>query len=171
MVAPIGCAGPSPPDIELVIGNGTALVTAESGLLASPVDLVAGPDGSVYILDGQLSQILALDSTGDLVRVIGRDGAGPEELRDPSALGLLADTLRVVDWGNRRVQRFSVRGRHLGSAPLAAGVRGPHTIRSDGWIAVGTMGFDSALAMWYDQQGERLGALGTPVVPPVPVFV
>jgi hypothetical protein len=167
----IGCAERPVPAFEQVVADATILVPAESEQLASPVDLVAGADGRVYLLDGQLSQILAFDSTGRLIQAIGRDGAGPEELRGPSALGLRGDTLRVVDWGNRRVQHFSVLGQHLGSEPLPYGVRGPHTIRGDGRIVVGTMGFDSALAMWYDERGERRGTLGRPVVPPVAVFV
>jgi hypothetical protein len=47
--------------------------------------------GNVYVLDGQLNQIVLFSSNGEYVRTIGREGEGPGEFRRPSDLFLTAD--------------------------------------------------------------------------------
>ena len=64
-----------------------------------------GPDGSLFVADGDLRHY---DAQGTYVRTIARQGQGPGEVRyavgmDVSVDGLLA----VLDFGNRRVSVFS----------------------------------------------------------------
>ena len=52
---------------------------------------VLGPDGKVYLLDRQLSQVLVIAPDGELVATLGRQGEGPGELNRPHGLFLLED--------------------------------------------------------------------------------
>ncbi len=56
---------------------------------------------NLYVLDAGNSQILVLDESGTLVRVIGRQGQGPGEFSRPTTLSLHGDTIGVSDRGNR----------------------------------------------------------------------
>ena len=50
-----------------------------------------GPDGLVYVLDTQLSQVNVYDDEGALVRTLFHEGDGPGEIRQPRGLVLLED--------------------------------------------------------------------------------
>jgi len=50
-----------------------------------------GPDGLLYVLDIQLSQVNVFDENGTLVRTLFREGDGPGEVRRPRDIVLLAD--------------------------------------------------------------------------------
>src|SRR5262249_43168106 len=58
---------------------------------------------------------------GELVRCWGEPGEGAGQLRYPYDLAFgrkgdqLKDELYVVEWGNQRVQKFTLDGRFLGS--------------------------------------------------------
>jgi len=56
-----------------------------------PICVAADPEGNVYVLDNQLSQIVALSSTGELIGILGREGSGPGEFRRPNGLVVLPD--------------------------------------------------------------------------------
>jgi hypothetical protein len=56
-----------------------------------------GPDGNVYLIDRQLSQVLVISPAGELVTTLGRQGQGPGELNNPHGLLLLEDgTVGVI---------------------------------------------------------------------------
>lgn len=50
--------------------------------------VVAGPDGTIYLLDSQLSQVIAISPDGGEFSVIAREGDGPGETRQPADLFL-----------------------------------------------------------------------------------
>jgi hypothetical protein len=50
-----------------------------------------GPDGLVYVLDGQLCQVNVYDVGGSLVRTLFREGEGPGEIRQPRDLVIMED--------------------------------------------------------------------------------
>ena len=56
---------------------------------------------NLYVLDAGNNQILVLDESGTLIRVIGRQGQGPGEFSRPTTLSLHGDTIAVSDRGNR----------------------------------------------------------------------
>ncbi len=63
----------------------------ESILLGKIGVVVAGPDGMVYALDSQLSQVLEFDRSGEYQRTLGREGDGPGEFRQPVGMFLPGD--------------------------------------------------------------------------------
>jgi len=60
---------------------------------------VLGPDGNVRLVDRQLSQVLVVGPDGELVKILGRAGEGPGELRSPHGLFLLPDGRTAVVQG------------------------------------------------------------------------
>lgn len=101
VVPAIGASPNGRPDltIEAVVTGGPPLTRL--------VHSVVAPDGSIYVADARTAGILHYGVDGRFIREIGRAGKGPGELRRPWRVGLLADTLWVVDEGNRRVSLFS----------------------------------------------------------------
>ncbi|MCK9995112.1 MAG: hypothetical protein KAH56_02395 [Candidatus Krumholzibacteria bacterium] len=63
----------------------------EDILLGVIFDAVVGPDGNVYLIDRQLSQVLVISPEGELVTTLGRQGEGPGELNQPHGMLLLDD--------------------------------------------------------------------------------
>lgn len=48
-------------------------------------------ENNIYLLDNQLSQVQVFSSDGEFLRTIGREGEGPGEVTNPSAMALLPD--------------------------------------------------------------------------------
>lgn len=66
-----------------------------------------GEDGSLYVLDGQASEVRVFGPDGVHLRTIGRQGQGPGELSRP--LGIAFDPaglLWVNNWGNARYTAY-----------------------------------------------------------------
>jgi hypothetical protein len=124
---------------ELQIGSVDDPVTALTWFRA----LEVAPDGSIYTLHRQEHAIRVHDSTGAFVRTIGREGEGPGEFDSPGTMGMLGDTLWVLDYGTYRFSYFSLTGEFLGSQqipidlgndPTASPPR-PRGLLSDGSIS------------------------------------
>jgi len=70
-------------------------------------DVEIGPDGSIYILDGQASEVRVFGPDGAYTLTFGREGGGPGELRRPTGLAFDSHgTLWVNNWGNARYTGF-----------------------------------------------------------------
>ena len=70
-----------------------------------------GPEGNLYVLDGQAKRIVVLGPDGTFLRTFGREGKGPGELASPSGLAVLADgSIVVYDFGNQGLTLFSSEG-------------------------------------------------------------
>jgi hypothetical protein len=64
----------------------------DEDLLLGLVTAVAGDEaGNIYLLDGQLSQVLVLSPEGRFLRALGREGQGPGEFQNPAGLVILSD--------------------------------------------------------------------------------
>jgi hypothetical protein len=61
----------------------------EDVLLGIIFDAVRGPDGAVYLIDRQLSQVVVMSPDGEFTGTLGRQGEGPGELNNPHGLFLL----------------------------------------------------------------------------------
>ncbi|MEO7651010.1 MAG: hypothetical protein ABIZ80_11125 [Bryobacteraceae bacterium] len=85
----------------------------------SPTNIAIAPNGDIYVADGYgSSYINQYDAKGRYIRTFGGEGAAPGQLNRPH--GLIIDTrgaapiLLVADRTNKRLQTFSLDGRHLG---------------------------------------------------------
>lgn len=76
-------------------------------LFGQIVALELGPEGEVYVLDGQASEVRVFGSDGTFRRSFGGQGEGPGEFDGPGGLALDAEeTLWILDWGNGRYTGF-----------------------------------------------------------------
>jgi hypothetical protein len=123
-----------------------ARVIARSGsdldtLLKIPVWLVALPSGGVVVLDVRTPSAIVLDSMARVKGLLGRQGKGPGEWLDASAIGAFGDSVWISDGNLRRVTLFGPTGAHvktIASAGLGYGVLfADHTVASLPPIIVG----------------------------------
>jgi hypothetical protein len=85
----------------------------------SPTNLAIGPNGDLYVGDGYGSNYInQYDRNGKYIRTFGGTGAGEGQLTCPH--GIMVDTragkpvLTVADRGNKRLQHFTLDGKHIG---------------------------------------------------------
>ena len=101
--------------------------------------------GDVYVLEASVPEVRVFSSRGERLRVIGGPGEGPGEFSFPVDMGVLGDTLWVVDGGRRHLTWFGPDGDVLFTTPargvpFESGVRGvsisltPSRPRADGLI-------------------------------------
>lgn len=84
----------------------------------SPTNLAIAPNGDIYVGDGYgSSYINQYNSKGEFIRTFGGKGKEPGQLDCPH--GLVVDmrgkqpVLLVADRGNKRLQRFTLDGKHI----------------------------------------------------------
>jgi hypothetical protein len=101
-----GQSGPS----TLRFIDSVRVAESDTFLLTRPTRLVVGPRGHYFVADLREARIIELQANGRLVRRIGRNGAGPGELRRPSSVAIAGDSLLSVwDAGNQRVVTWDLR--------------------------------------------------------------
>ncbi len=140
------------------------MVPAGDPRLAQPSDVAVGPDGAIYLADQGANQVVVLAPNGTELRRIGREGAGPGELRQPRSLTVAGDSIRLADVGNDRINVYSLSGsfgRSFSGLPalVVAGVA--FNGRGEGLLA--RHGLGGMLA----QRIEATGALGRPLGRPL----
>lgn len=105
-----------------------------------------GPDGNIYLVDRQLSQVLVMGPDGSLVKTLGRQGEGPGELRGPHGVFLLPDgKLAVIQGFPSRVTLLEPDGTpggeiKVGGDPAQGGVNTMRDLRISGDKLVGVRG-------------------------------
>jgi hypothetical protein len=104
------------------------IATLAPDSILTPASIQLLTDGSVRLADRRARRVWAFDSTGRFEAVIGREGAGPGEYREPYALASAGETLAVLDPRNARIGLFRRDGMWLGAWP-APPVTGGETIR------------------------------------------
>jgi len=171
-VALAACGSGDRRDLDGVVEHHLAhfdtLITTESGLIGIAADLAVAPDGRVWIADPVLHRVLVVDPEDGAARPIGREGSGPAEFTAPMALAVTDSVAFVLDFGNRRIQRFHTDGTPLGATPIEVVVYLPADIDERGALLVPTLGMDSSLATFVPPVGsglERL-RLGEPLADP-----
>lgn len=101
--------------------------------------------GRMYVLEAQTYQVRVFDSTGAVVRVIGRQGSGPGEFGEPNGLALARNgDIWVYDPNEHRVTVFDSSGK----------LDRIHAISVFSWSHILEGGLDSA-GRFYDQQLMR----------------
>lgn len=162
------CTGPREDPVgEIVVSDVDTLVSLDSELLASPIDVALDAAGRIYVLDYQLASVVVIADATDPPATLGGEGSGPAEFNGPTALAVSADSIRVVDSGNGRVQVLTPDGAYVRSYPIPAEYIGGITLSGNGRMAVSTQGFrQEILALSFDPDGQAAGQFGTAVVPP-----
>ena len=78
-------------------------------------DIEVGADGTVYVLETQAREVRVFDPDGLRVGTVGGPGQGPGEFGGPRSIGLLGDTLWVLEW--QRLSWFGPDGRLVQETP------------------------------------------------------
>lgn len=74
-------------------------------------DVAADADGNVYVLDNQLCQVRVFSPRGEHLRDLSRQGEGPGEIQQPTALVMLPDeTLGIVMGYPGKIVRIKLDG-------------------------------------------------------------
>lgn len=76
-------------------------------------DMEVSSTGRIYSLHAVENSIRVHDPDGSFVRTIGRKGDGPGEFDNPITIGILGDTLWVLDIGHYRFSYFTLAGELL----------------------------------------------------------
>ncbi|MEO8479647.1 MAG: hypothetical protein ABI542_08445 [Gemmatimonadota bacterium] len=129
----VGCGAP-PPELphstETVLSAGGFHVSAEpmidiggsvdgQPILTDVSDATRLANGLIAVADKFADRIALFDSTGSLVRYLGRTGSGPGEFRGPEWVGECApDTLTVYDAMASRLTTIDTAGRVISQRPL-----------------------------------------------------
>lgn len=107
---------------DLVLGGQDLGPFAFSDIRAITVDAI----GRIYVADVREREIRVFDSTGAVIRTIGRPGRGPGEFVHPVGLDVDSDgNLFVYDPMQRRVSEFDTAGRPLRTLTIPIHSYGP----------------------------------------------
>ena len=160
-----GCRSISPPSIETAVVVDTLHGAADRELL-QPIDVAVTDEGTVFIADMGTDEVVLLDSTGAVLRRIGRTGSGPGEFRAPRSLHLARDTVRLIDAANGRVVVMATDGTGWRTMPVVPGIGSVLTSFGDeGELLVATGGREGGLARRFTARGEPGGVIGRARVP------
>jgi hypothetical protein len=116
----LGLAQPPPERWHLVPELRIGSAHDERSALTSVTAILEAPDGSIFVAQPNDQRILHFGAGGELLRSIGRKGAGPGEFEALVRIGWRGDTLWASDLKNRRVTLFSRAGALLGTIPVDA---------------------------------------------------
>lgn len=156
-------------DVSLPVVD--TLLRQSDTVLAQPSEVTTDDQGRIWLTDWSNSRFAILDSTGHLLRIIGRDGSGPGEFHYPTAILPRDGRVRVVDARNGRQQLLDDSGTFISSMPLPPeAMSGNVSLHGDGGMLVSLNGADSALARRYAADGEPEAELGHPVAPGAQVW-
>ena len=108
------------------------------GGLTVPVNVVLGPDGSIYLLDAKALELKRFDLCECVFKTVpcfGGEGGGARQLRNPHGIGICSGNLFVCDTGNHRLSVFSLRGFLLRGhwKPPASAYRQPDPTLTNLW--------------------------------------
>lgn len=108
-----------------------------------PMDLTVS-ESRVWIVDYKAGRLYEYTRDGEFVGSIGGAGQGPGEFRAAAALGVLGDTVWVLNTGNGRIDYFDRQGRYLGTQPLPDEVQGASHMVALGGDFIATILFNPA---------------------------
>ncbi|MGD2136552.1 MAG: 6-bladed beta-propeller, partial [Gemmatimonadales bacterium] len=134
--------------------------------------LEVAPDGRIFTLHPQNDEIRVHGRDGAFLTTIGRQGEGPGEFSSAGTIGLLGDTLWVLDYGTYRFSYFDLDGTlissqripiDLGDTPDDRPPR-PRGLLSDGTIIGSPPAWSHLVAIGEitEQVVVRMDSLGRP---------
>jgi len=98
---------------DLVIGGETDV---EEYILAQPIEIIADPAGTIYVLDYKDCAVKKYDPRGKFIARIGRKGQGPGEFEIPSGICLDEEgRLLVGDMMANKIESFDSAGIFINS--------------------------------------------------------
>lgn len=101
-----------------------ALDGAPEYLFGYVVDMALGPDGSMFVVEGQGPIVRKYGPDGVYLHDIGRQGEGPGEYKSRPQIAITSDgRLAMLDGGNRRVTFFDLDGNYLLDWPIPGNLR------------------------------------------------
>ncbi len=104
----------------------------DTSLFAEVAEFDVGRNGELYVFDNPNRVLFIFDSTGALLRRVGRQGAGPGEFNANNGMVVLRDG-RLAQWDarNRRISFFSAGGDFESSWVVPTGFSTSNGIRTD----------------------------------------
>jgi len=112
---------------EITLGN--ELMQGEI-ILEMPTDLSFDTENNIYVCDFKANNIKVYNSFGKFVKIIGREGQGPGEFKNPLGLSIANKRLIVWDAGNRRLNTFTTNGQFIKFNIISKSNGLPNKIRS-----------------------------------------
>lgn len=104
---------------QIRLGQATAIFPDDFGAIQTVREL---PDGRILVADPLSKALYAVDMDSGTRTVIGREGEGPEEYRQPDAVWPLpGDSTLLVDLGNGRIVALGPNLEFGPTAPLTVG--------------------------------------------------
>ena len=86
---------------------------AKPGEFHYPVDASFGPDGLIYVADTHNRRVQKLTSQGDFLLAWGQPGTSPEMMDDVFGIAVTEKHVFLADGGNRRLQVWTLEGKHV----------------------------------------------------------
>ncbi|MGV3710616.1 MAG: hypothetical protein ACO1Q7_17430 [Gemmatimonas sp.] len=80
----------------------------ESSYISRLGGIVANARGDVFVSDLAEGRVVQIASNGNVVGTISRKGDGPGEIRSPSSLAIIGDSLFVFSAGQKRISVFQL---------------------------------------------------------------
>jgi len=153
-------AGDPEVPFELVIEGARPLISDVDIDLSLPAAIDVDADGNLWIADRTLHHVLVVNEEGELLRTIGRNGAGPGEFRGPRGLGIRGDHAYVLD-NVHGVQSFDMQGEYVAEYP-APRIAFDFDFTGDGGLVTSTFRVwpRGALVMALGPDGEELALFG-----------
>lgn len=154
------------PEPELVISDHNT----NNYVFGEISDLIESPEGNLLVADMAAHNLKKFDYQGNFLEIIGTEGEGPGEFREPYRLGLFSDGRIVVsDLGNQRFQVFSPDGVYLESRKLESDYPGKFLIDNQNMLINKSMMIsfgngeeaDTSLIKVYDNDYRLLKKIGT----------
>lgn len=128
----------------------------DTSLFSDVFDFELDAANRVWVYDRPGRRFFLFDSTGKLVRRIGRQGAGPGEFSSVNGIVALADTgIAVLDAQNARISFFGANGDFRTSVPVPAGFS-----TSNGLITDRSGALYLRRPVTPPREGEILGRMG-----------
>lgn len=148
---------------ELIIGEGES----NDELFSNLTDIVEDEIGNIYVCDGADNNIKVYTKDGTFVKLIGREGEGPGEFREPVCVDFFSDgTMIVADQKNQRFQTFDQDGYFLKSFKIEGSSPGEFVVTSNDEIynkpRMIFFSDNSKIPLFYkyDSQFNQLAAIG-----------
>ncbi|TVQ07236.1 MAG: 6-bladed beta-propeller [Balneolaceae bacterium] len=110
------------PESEIEFIREQVFTDSDDVLIGNILGIVVDDQGRVFIADNQQLSILVFDSDGNFITRIGREGRGPSEFQDISAITANANRLYIFDETLKRISAFSLESLTLSSTiPMISG--------------------------------------------------
>ncbi len=127
----------------------------------NPVDIALSQEGRLYVLDSNDHNIKIFQDDGTFLKIIGREGNGPGDLRRPWMFKFIRDKIYIADANNRRIQIFNSDGRYESGYKVPIGFGKGMAFDRQGHLYLNTQGLRSSnLISVYDDQGNLLREFG-----------